>query len=147
MFLQMVIPPPKYFVSKLLPKVKLSQTARFAGMFIIERGGEGTISMGNDEAMQVLLSNCEDAYGFPPYNDLKEFLYQNNGVDLRKIEQSIIRQALGGLPATNIRSQKLDWWCLIPTFIDEQVASDCACDTNLSNRSRQVASLSTLSGD
>jgi dolichol-phosphate mannosyltransferase len=147
MFVQMVVPPPKYSVSKLLPEVKLSTTARFAGMFIIERGGEGTISMGNEEAMKVLLSNCEDAYGFPPYNDLKEFLYHYNGVDLRDHEQRIIRQALGTLPATNIRSHNLNWWCLIPTFIDEQVASDCVCEGNLTQRAPQLASARTVSGD
>jgi glycosyltransferase involved in cell wall biosynthesis len=147
MFVQMLVPPPKYFVSKLLPKVKIASSARFTGMFIIERSGEGSISMENEEAMKVLLSNCEDAYGFPPYNDLKEFLYNNNGVDLRKIEQSIIRQALGGLPATNVRSHKLDWWCLIPTFIDERVASDCVCDSNRSTRAPQLESVRTLSGD
>ena len=48
-------------------------------MFIIERGEEGIRPINNDEAMEILLSNCEDAYGFPPYNDLKEFLYFNNG--------------------------------------------------------------------
>ncbi len=147
MMLQMVIPPPKYFVSKLLPEVKLSKTAGFTGMFIIERSGEGTISIKNDEALEILLSNCEDAYGFPPYNDLKEFLYNHHGVDLRKQEQSIIREAFGGLPATIIKSKKLDWWCLIPTFIDEQVANDCACPTNQALRSPQSVSLRPLSGD
>lgn len=147
MMLQMVVPPPKYFVSKLLPEVKLSKTAGFTGMFIIERSGEGTISIKNDEALEILLSNCEDAYGFPPYNDLKEFLYNHNGVDLRKLEQSIIREAFGGLPATMIRSKNLDWWCLIPTFIDEKVANDCACPTNPALRSPQTVSLRPLSGD
>ncbi len=147
MMLQIVVPPPKYHVSKLLPEVKLSKTAGFTGMFIIDRSGEGTVSVKNDEALEILLSNCEDAYGFPPYNDLKEFLYNNNGIDLRKIEQSIIREAFGGLPATMIRSKNLDWWCLIPTFIDEQVANDCACPTNQALRSPQSVSLRPLSGD
>ncbi len=128
MFMQMVIPPPKYSVSKLVPNVKLTKVARFTGMFIIERDGEGIKSIENKEAMEVLLSNCEDAYGFPPYNDLKEFLYFSEGKDLRKKEQEIIRQALGGLPSTLIRSRTLDWWCQIPTFVDEQVANACACD-------------------
>ncbi len=147
MMLQMVVPPPKYFVKKLLPEVKLSKTAGYTGMFIIERSGEGTVSIKNDDALEILLSNCEDAYGFPPYNDLKEFLYNYDGVDLRKREQSIIRQAFGGLPATMIRSKNLNWWCLIPTFIDEQVANDCACPTNQSVGSPQNASLRPLSGD
>jgi putative flippase GtrA len=147
MMLQIVVPPPKYHVSKLLPEVKLSKMAGFTGMFIIDRSGEGTVSVKNDEALEILLSNCEDAYGFPPYNDLKEFLYNNNGIDLRKLEQSIIREAFGGLPATMIRSKNLDWWCLIPTFIDEQVANDCACPSNQALRSPQSVSLRPLSGD
>jgi dolichol-phosphate mannosyltransferase len=147
MMMQMVVPPPKYFVKKLLPAVKLTQEAYFAGMFIIERSGEGTISISNQEALEILLSNCEDAYGFPPYNDLKEFLYHQNGVDLRAVEQRIIRQAFGELPATMVRSKKLDWWCLIPTFIDERIASDCVCDGNQSVKIPQIESMRTMSGD
>jgi putative flippase GtrA len=144
MMLQMVVPPPKYFVNKLLPEVKLSQTANFSGMFIIERSGEGTGAIQNSEALEILLTNCEDAYGFPPYNDLKEFLYHDNGTDLRQVEQKIIRQAFGGLPATMVRSNKLDWWCLIPTFIDEKVASDCACVDSRSLASARNISLRTM---
>lgn len=144
MMLQMVVPPPKYFAKKLLPAVKLQQTASFAGMFIIERNGEGTRQIGNQEALQILLSNCEDAYGFPPYNDLKEFLYHNNGVDLRKIEQDIIQQSFGGLSATVVQSKKLDWWCLIPTFIDEKVASDCVCDGNQFGQLQALQSMRTM---
>jgi dolichol-phosphate mannosyltransferase len=141
MMLQMVIPPPKYFVNKLIPRVKLTQTANISGMFIIERSGEGTISIKNSDALEILLSNCEDAYGFPPYNSLKEFLYHYNGTDLRKNEQKIIRSAFGGLPATMVRSNKLDWWCLIPTFIDDKVASDCACVDNRTMVSARNVSL------
>ena len=147
MLMQIVVPPPKYFVKKLLPAVKLMSEASFAGMFIIERDGEGSLTISNADALEILLRNCDDAYGFPPYDDLKEFLYFHNGIDLRTSEQNIIRQAFGGLPATLVRSKKLDWWCLIPTFIDEKVASDCACDANLPVHGQQVESVRTLSGD
>jgi len=45
--------------------------------------------------LEVLLKNCEDAYGFPPYENLKEFLFCTGGIDLREKEHEIIRQALG----------------------------------------------------
>jgi hypothetical protein len=130
MVVQMLIPPPKYFVNKLVPKVKLARKASLAGMFIIERGPDGHQPMDNNEALEILLSNCEDAYGFPPYNDIKEFLYKIDGVDLRDREQAIIRQALGGLPAQLIRSNALDWWCRIPRYVDDAVAEACACETS-----------------
>jgi dolichol-phosphate mannosyltransferase len=124
MVTQMLIPPPKYFVNKLVPNVKLARQAKLTGMFIIERGNEKVLPMENSEAMEILLQNCEDAYGFPPYEDLKEFLYFDNGVDLREREHAIIRQALGALPATTIRSNTLDWWRQIPGFVNERVSRD-----------------------
>jgi dolichol-phosphate mannosyltransferase len=125
MFTQMVVPPPKYFVSKLVPNAKLTEKACLTGMFIIERGQEAIVPIPNDEAMQVLLQNCEDAYGFPPYEAIKEFLYCVYGYDLHEKETEIIQQALGVLPATVIRSSVMDWWSQIPAFVDnEQVSID-----------------------
>ena len=125
MLMQMVVPPPKYFVDQLVPRVKVVRKARFTRMFIIERGESSIAPIDNKEAMDVLLQNCEDAYGFPPYEALREFLYIRDNVDLRDKEHAIIRQALGELPATVIRSSNFDWWSRIPTFVNnEQVSAD-----------------------
>jgi hypothetical protein len=127
MVTQMLVPPPKYFVDKLVPNVKLTGKANLTGMFIIERGEEAILPMDKKVAMEVLLQNCEDAYGFPPYEDVKEFLYCYYGVDLHEKEQAIIRQALGELPATVIRSSTMNWWAQIPAFVNnEQVSNDIA---------------------
>jgi dolichol-phosphate mannosyltransferase len=139
MLVQMIVPPPKYFVNKLVPKVKMTRKANLTGMFIIERGEEEIVAMKNTDAMDVLLQNCEDAYGFPPYEDLKKFLYIQDGVDLRKKEHEIIRQALGELPATIIRSSTMDWWSQIPTFVNnDQVSHDItrALEVETTPRSR-----------
>jgi dolichol-phosphate mannosyltransferase len=125
MITQMLIPPPKYFVDKLVPNVKLTSRACLTGMFIIERGQEEILNIENNEAMEVLLKNCEDAYGFPPYDDVKEFLYCYDNVDLHEREQAIIRQAMDSLPARVIRSNSLDWWSQIPAFVnDDHVFKD-----------------------
>lgn len=125
LYAQLFVPPPKYFVNKLLPKVKMASKLKVSGLFIIERGSDGIFALDNKEAIEVLLENCEDAYGFPPYDDLKEFLYLQDNVDLREKEKEIIRQGLTGLPATSIRSENLGWWALIPTFIgNDQVSKD-----------------------
>jgi hypothetical protein len=141
MYVQMVIPPPKYYVQKLVPKVKSISKANFVGMFIIERGSEGNTPVESSEALEVLLKNCEDAYGFPPYENLKEFLFCTGGIDLREKEHDIIRQAMGNLPAVKISSKNLEWWCRIPTYVDERVAKDCACD---GNETKQTAQLKTV---
>lgn len=136
MVTQMLIPPPKYFVDKLVPTVKFIHQAKLAGMFIIERGEEEIVPMGNEDAMEILLQNCEDAYGFPPYEDLRGFLYLQGGVDLRKTEHSIIRRALGELPATKIRSNDLDWWRQIPKFVNERTSRDITAAFRVETRRR-----------
>ncbi|HEY3310554.1 MAG TPA: hypothetical protein VGK00_02835 [Anaerolineales bacterium] len=137
MLAQMFVPPPKYFVQKLIPKVKLAKNGNLSGMFIIERGDGGIQPMENNEAVDVLLENCEDAYGFPPYEHLKEFLYLHNGTDLRAMEHTIIRSALQNLPATVIRSTNLNWWSQIPLFVGEkEVARDISRAMDLETRPR-----------
>ena len=137
MVTQMLVPPPKYFVEKLVPKVKLSRKASFVGMFIIERGEEKITPMENEEALGILLKNCEDAYGFPPYEHIKEFLYLRNNVDLREKEREIIYSALGNKPVSLIKSNSLDWWCRIPAFVSDKLANDCACDDRSAGRNTQ----------
>jgi hypothetical protein len=116
---QMLIPPPKYSIQRLVPGVKMTTKAKLAGLFIIERGEDQDVMLESAEAIEILLSNCEDAYGFPPYGAIKEFLYMANGKDLRLVEQAIIRKALGDLPANLIRSSHLEWWRRIPLFVND----------------------------
>lgn len=123
MLVQMIVPPPKYPVNRLVPKVKLAQRAKLRGLFVIERGDEMDRHLDPSEAQEILLSNCEDAFGFPPYGSIKEFLYKPDGHDLRPIEQGIIRAAMGGIPATLIRSKTLEWWRRIPAFVGPELAA------------------------
>jgi len=124
-YVQMLIPPPKYHVHKLIPGVRLEREARLAGLFVIERSlTNQEWELDGEEALETLLSNCEDAYGFPPYHSIKEFLYSANGHDLRALEREIITESLQNLPATLIRSSNAEWWRRIPAFVDERVAVD-----------------------
>lgn len=116
-YIQLLVPPPKYHVDQLVPGVTVTKTAKLAGLFVIERGGEGELALGNAEAMEILLSNCDDAYGFPPYNRIESFLRQVDGQDLRDIERAVVTKAFDGLPSTLLRSSNLDWAQRIPRLM------------------------------
>jgi hypothetical protein len=107
--IQFLVPPPKYHVQRLVPSVKVTPEARLAGMFVIQRGGEGNQILENAEALDILMTNCEDAYGFPPYPAIKEFLYGSTTSNLQQIERSIVQQALDPCPTTLLRSTTMDW--------------------------------------
>jgi len=121
---QLVVPPPKYHVEHLVPHVKtVGRTARLAGMFVIERGEDGQERLTDEAATRILLENCEDAYGFPPYAEIKHLLYQTSERDLRPIERATVTSALAGLPAVLLRSSTRNWWQLIPSHLGLSTAT------------------------
>ncbi len=115
---QLLVPPPKYHVQQLVPHARVGHTARLAGLIVIERGSDGDVSLAHQEGLNILLANCEDAYGFPPYETIRSVLHNTNAADLRAVERGIIEQALHGLPATLLRSSKMDWSYRIPALVN-----------------------------
>jgi dolichol-phosphate mannosyltransferase len=115
--IQMLVPPPKYHVERLVPHVEVAPEARLRGMIVIQRGGDGEIALAGREALEILMRNCEDAYGFPPYAAIEGFLRSRNGSDLGDVERTIVACALDGIPATLIRSETMDWWRRLPAVV------------------------------
>jgi hypothetical protein len=114
----MIVPPPKYHVARLIPGVDVAPSATLAGLMIIQRGGTGEESLPEAEALSILMENCEDAYGFPPYHTIEGFLHSSNGSDLRAMERQCIASAFRGRPSTLLRSSTMDWAERLPAVID-----------------------------
>jgi len=107
--IQILVPPPKYHVGRLVRGVEVATDAGITGMFIIQRGGSGDEPLEADEALSTLLSNCDDAFGFPPYDSLERLMLSIADDDLRAVERDIISSALENVPTRLMRSDHLDW--------------------------------------
>jgi putative flippase GtrA len=127
---QLMVPPPKYQVDKLIPHVEIAPEAKVAGLMIIQRGGEGNVELEMADALDILLENCEDAYGFPPYAEIEGFLHSRNGSDLRAEERAIIASALEGAPATVLKSETMDWHRRVATIVDALTSVGSEAETN-----------------
>jgi dolichol-phosphate mannosyltransferase len=114
---QLLVPPPKYHVERLVPGVTVAPEARLAGMVVIQRGGLGEVVLSKDEALETLMRNCEDAYGFPPYSAIEGSLRRRNGGDLKDVERAIVASALSRVPATILRSETMDWSSRLPGVV------------------------------
>ena len=114
---QFLVPPPKYHVQRLVPGVKLADEARLAGLIVIERGDDGEVRLSDQEALDILMANSEDSYGFPPYESIKDFLYGSERGDLRPLERATVASALTGRPATLLRSSTRNWWQRVPALV------------------------------
>jgi len=113
---QMVVPPPKYMVHRLIPKVSYADSATLSRAVIIERGDEFTESLHHEQAVETFVRNAEDAYGFPPYPILAESLSRWNGEDLHPQEQAIVDKALESIPTVRLRDPKFNWWQRLPVI-------------------------------
>jgi dolichol-phosphate mannosyltransferase len=120
---QMIVPPPKYHVERLVPGVAVAPEARLKGMVVIQRGGEGAVSLDESEALETLMRNCEDAYGFPPYSEIEGSLRRRKGTDLKDVERGIVASALSGVPAAVMRSETMDWWRRLPGVVSRWTQS------------------------
>jgi hypothetical protein len=101
-----------------VPSVQIAREAIVERLVVIQRGSEATLPLGSREALSILLDNCEDAYGFPPYAEIEHFLHSRNGSDLRAGERAIIASALDGAPATLLKSETMDWHRRVATIVD-----------------------------
>ena len=64
---QMIIPPPKFQVDRLIPEAEIVSSLTLDRLVVIERGDAILRELDTDEAFEILSENTEDAYGFPPY--------------------------------------------------------------------------------
>jgi dolichol-phosphate mannosyltransferase len=120
---QWLIPPPKFPIGRLVPNARIATEARVAGMIVIERGGNGDTALNGEEALDVLMSNCDDAYGFPPYPVIQRFLHSRNGSDLRLAERDVVARALNGVPTTVMASETMNWSERLPAIVEPRAKS------------------------
>jgi hypothetical protein len=112
---QLLVPPPKYHVERLVPGVRKVRESQLHGLIVIERGHDEHRQLGYEEALEILMENCADSYGFPPYDSIEAFLQQMSGtVHLLEEERRIVGAALAGLPSTLVGSSTMAWWRELP---------------------------------
>src|SRR5438876_597438 len=108
---QAIIPPPKYKVTDLVTCV-VGTRVRMESLYVIERGTPSlTEAISHGTAVDELLENTEDAYGFPPYSSLAPHLViAGNGPErLRKLERHILSSALSKVSVQRIRVPDYSW--------------------------------------
>ena len=113
---QRIIPPPKYQIDRLVPSAEVAPEAQLRTLVVIERGHDREESLPADRATAILMENCEDAFGFPPYAHIEEFLQGLNGTNLKLSERAVVESALSTVSASVIGSSTMDWWRRLPAL-------------------------------
>ncbi|HRV93745.1 MAG TPA: glycosyltransferase [Anaerolineae bacterium] len=115
---QMIIPPPKFMVDRLIPQARYINAAQLAKIVLIERGPDHEEAIPEQDRTDILLTNADDAYGFPPYPKLASALSNWHGEDLHHVERRLVEATIKGVPGIHLRSTRYDWYKRLPQLVD-----------------------------
>jgi putative flippase GtrA len=132
-FVQVLIPPPKYMVHKLVDAT-YGTTTRVEELFVIERGAPALTSLDRDQARVELLENTDDAYGFPPFAQFAPAIAINGDgyLTLRAKEEAVLARFLDNVRVRRLASDSFSWADDIPALLadDEPKVLDLTVDLN-----------------
>ncbi len=116
--LQIIVPPPKYHITSLLP-AHIATESPIANVFLMERGEPIQERVELDAAVDQLIENTDDAYGFPPFSTLAPHFVigGENYEQLRARERELLKQAIQDVTIWRLRVRGHEWGDLLPRLI------------------------------
>ena len=116
---QMIVPPPKYHINSLFD-CEVGGEAPIQHVILLERGESVQEEMSLEAAVDQLIENTDDAYGFPPFSTFAPHL-RINGDDyptLRRKERDIVASALANARTWKLRVPGHEWADVLPSIIE-----------------------------
>lgn len=115
---QLLVPPPKYPVDRLVP-AEITPTTHIDHIFIIERGDAALHHVTKDRALTELIENTDDAYNFPPFRYFAPALSigEQNYEQLRTREREILAGTLSGRRVRRLVCDDFSWATSIPLLL------------------------------
>lgn len=115
---QAIVPPPKYMVDRLVP-CEYAASTRVRELFVIERGPAAMEELDHDRAIDIMLENTDDAYGFPPFRYFAPAI-AIGGEDyahLRERERELVAKFLADVRVRRLARDDFSWADAIPELV------------------------------
>jgi dolichol-phosphate mannosyltransferase len=116
---QFLVPPPKHRIEDLFV-CAVGGRAPIRNIVLMERGDEVLESVELDAAVEKLLENTDDAYGFPPFALFapKIKIGGDDYAALRRKEADLLRSAIRNAQRWHLRVKGHEWADRLPELID-----------------------------
>ena len=115
---QAIVPPPKYMVDRLVPCLYANRT-KVEDLFVLERGPAALEELDQQRAVQVMLDNTEDAYGFPPFRYFAPAITVGGKdyASLRARERGLLTKFLADVRVRRVARDDFSWADAIPELL------------------------------
>ena len=112
---QVVVPPPKYSIQRLVP-CQIGVSTQVRDLFLIARGPHADEIVQSEAALDTLIENTDDAYGFPPFQHFAPAitLGDEDYQALRRRERSVLQALLDGITVHRLVRDDFSWADDIP---------------------------------
>jgi dolichol-phosphate mannosyltransferase len=109
---QSIVKPPKFKVEDLLQHVRLREKTSIAEIFFLEKGGEQVEKIDKDNALRRSIENSDDAFIFPPYRQILQYLRIDNksANDLLVLERSMTELFLSNIREYRVIKSDTKGW-------------------------------------
>jgi hypothetical protein len=126
---QRIVPPPKYMVDRLVD-CKIIRNTHVENLFVIERGAPSLSEIDPKSALETLVVNTDDAYGFPPFREMAPSIVigHDDYAELRHKEEVILASAMNGVRVRGIASDDFSWADRIATLLGSSTQNHCAAE-------------------
>jgi hypothetical protein len=106
-------------VDRLVSTRYLAST-RVRELFVIARGAADLEEIGHEAAVELMIENTDDAYGFPPFRSFAPAI-SINGEDygrLRQRERALLASFLAGIRVRRLTRDDFSWADAIPRLLN-----------------------------
>lgn len=113
---QAIIKPPKFKIENLLQSVTIQEKTRVKTLYFLERGGDEQIEeVPTKVALRKAIENSDDAFLFPPYDDLIHYINigGKTAKELLEEERNMLEKFLIGVNCCIIKSDKRAWYQMV----------------------------------
>ena len=116
---QALIPPPKYMAHRLV-RTRYLPSTKVRELFVIARGAAELEELDHETAVDLMIENTDDAYGFPPFRSFAPAI-SIDGDDyptLRERERDLLAGFLAGVRVRRLTRDDFSWAEAIPALLN-----------------------------
>jgi dolichol-phosphate mannosyltransferase len=116
---QALVPPPKYMAHRLV-RTRYLPSTRVRELFVIARGDADLEELDHETAVDLMIENTDDAYGFPPFRSFAPAI-SIEGDDygrLRERERDLLTSFLAGVRVRRLTRDDFSWAEAIPALLN-----------------------------